>query len=36
MNEKRSTREGLTPGQQILNDLWEEHLRHEFTTHRWL
>jgi len=32
MNEKRSTREGLTPGQQILNDLWEEHLRDEFTT----
>ena len=32
MNEKRSTREGLTPVQQILNDLWEEHLRDEFTT----
>lgn len=32
MNGKRSTREGLTPGQQILNDLWEEHLRDEFTT----
>jgi len=32
MNEKSSTREGLTPGQQILNDLWEEHLRDEFTT----
>jgi len=24
---------GLTPGQQLLNDLWEEHLRGEFTTH---
>jgi len=32
MNEKQRTREDLTPGQQILNDLWEEHLRDEFTT----
>ena len=32
MNEKHSTRAGLTAGQQILNDLWEEHLRDEFTT----
>src|ERR1700747_886781 len=32
MNEKRSTTADLTAGQQILNDLWEEHLRDEFTT----
>jgi carboxymethylenebutenolidase len=32
MNEQRSTETRLTPGQQILNDLWEEHLRDEFTT----
>jgi carboxymethylenebutenolidase len=32
MNEKRRTEAGLTPAQQTLNDLWEEHLRDEFTT----
>ena len=32
MNEQKGTRTGLTPGQQTLNDLWEEHLRHEFAT----
>jgi len=32
MNEQRSTEPRLTPGQQLLNDLWEEHLRHEFAT----
>jgi carboxymethylenebutenolidase len=32
MDEKQSTKIGLTPGQQTLNDLWEEHLRHEFAT----
>jgi len=32
MNEKQSTEAGLTPAQQTLNDLWEEHLRHEFAT----
>ena len=32
MNEKQSTDAGLTPAQQTLNDLWEEHLRHEFAT----
>jgi carboxymethylenebutenolidase len=32
MNEKGSTKAGLTPGEQSLNDLWEEHLRGEFTT----
>jgi len=24
---------GLTPEQQFLHDLWEEHIRHEFSTH---
>ena len=33
MNEQQGARTGLTPGQQRLNDLWEEHLRHEFATH---
>jgi carboxymethylenebutenolidase len=32
MNDTRSTNAGLTAGQQLLNDLWEEHLRDEFTT----
>jgi len=32
MNEKQRTKTGLTPGQQTLTDLWEEHLRDEFTT----
>ena len=32
MNEQKGTRTGLTPGQPTLNDLWEEHLRHEFAT----
>jgi carboxymethylenebutenolidase len=32
MKEQRSTEARLTPGQQSLNDLWEEHLRDEFTT----
>jgi len=32
MNEQRSTEVRLSPGQQTLNDLWEEHLRHEFAT----
>ncbi|HWY08958.1 MAG TPA: ester cyclase [Candidatus Acidoferrales bacterium] len=32
MNEKQRTKTGLTPGQQSLTDLWEEHLRDEFTT----
>src|SRR6202790_2409001 len=32
MKEQRSTEARLTPGQQLLNDLWEEHLRDEFTT----
>jgi len=32
MNEKQSTEALLAPRQQLLNELWEEHLRHEFTT----
>ena len=32
MNEQRSTESSLTPAQQTLSDLWEEHLRHEFAT----
>lgn len=32
MSEQQGTKTGLTPGQQTLNDLWEEHLRHEFAT----
>ena len=32
MNEQPSTEARLTSGQQTLNGLWEEHLRHEFTT----
>jgi carboxymethylenebutenolidase len=33
MSEKQRTNHGLTPEQQFLNDLWEKHLREEFTTH---
>jgi carboxymethylenebutenolidase len=33
MSEKRGTNIGLAPEQQFLNDLWEKHLREEFTTH---
>src|SRR5260370_14277705 len=33
MSEKQGTNQGLTPEQQFLNDLWEKHLREEFTTH---
>jgi carboxymethylenebutenolidase len=33
MSEKRGTTSELTPEQQSLNDLWEEHLRDEFTAH---
>src|ERR1700688_2661603 len=32
MEEQEGTEARLTPGQQLLNDLWEEHLRDEFTT----
>src|SRR3984893_9167818 len=32
MNEQPSTEARLTSGQQTLNGLWEEHLRHEVTT----
>jgi len=32
MNEQRSTEPRLSREQQTLNDLWEEHLRHEFAT----
>ena len=33
MSEKRGTNISLEPEQQFLNDLWEKHLREEFTTH---
>ena len=33
MSEKLGTKIGLAPEQQFLNDLWEKHLREEFTTH---
>jgi carboxymethylenebutenolidase len=33
MSEKQGTNQGLTPEQQFLNDLWEKHIREEFTTH---
>ena len=33
MAQKQPVNAGLTPEQQFLNDLWEEHLRDEFTTH---
>ena len=32
MKEKTSTDAGLTPAQQLLNDLWDEHVRDEFIT----
>jgi len=32
MNEQKATKPGLTAAQQFLNDLWEEHIRDEFTT----
>jgi len=32
MKQEQDTRAGLTSAQQSLNDLWEEHLRDEFTT----
>jgi len=32
MTERRKIEARLSPGQQTLNDLWEEHLRHEFAT----
>jgi carboxymethylenebutenolidase len=32
MSEKQGTKGGLTPEQQVLNDIWEEHLGDEFTT----
>src|ERR1700730_12125414 len=32
MNEQRTTEARLSSSQQSLNDLWEEHLRDEFTT----
>jgi carboxymethylenebutenolidase len=28
----QSTTDGLTSAQQLLNDLWDEHIRHEFAT----
>jgi carboxymethylenebutenolidase len=33
MSEKQGKNFGLAPEQQFLNDLWEKHLREEFTTH---
>jgi len=33
MSEKQAINARLTPEQQFLNDLWEKHLREEFTTH---
>lgn len=33
MDEHHVSRGNLTPEQRLLNDLWEEHLRHEFSTH---
>jgi carboxymethylenebutenolidase len=32
MSEKQGANGGLTAEQQLLNDIWEEHLRDEFTT----
>jgi carboxymethylenebutenolidase len=32
MSEKQGANGGLSAAQQVLNDLWEEHLRDEFTT----
>ena len=31
--DKQPQESSLTPEQQLLNDLWEEHIRHEFNTH---
>jgi carboxymethylenebutenolidase len=33
MSEKQGTNTRLTPEQQFLNDLWEKHIREEFTMH---
>jgi carboxymethylenebutenolidase len=33
MSEKQGINTRLTPEQQFLNDLWEKHIREEFTTH---
>jgi carboxymethylenebutenolidase len=33
MSAQRATKPSLTAEQQFLNDLWEEHIRDEFTTH---
>jgi carboxymethylenebutenolidase len=30
---KKRSKSGLTPAQESLNRLWEEHVRHEFATH---
>ena len=32
MKGKQSTDAGLTPTQQLLNDVWDEHVRDEFAT----
>ena len=32
MNTRETTETGLTPAQQALNDLWDEHVRDEFAT----
>ena len=32
MSDKEATATSLTPAQQVLNDLWMEHMRHEFET----
>ena len=32
MNEKQSMQARLTPAEQALNDLWEKHIAHEFST----
>jgi carboxymethylenebutenolidase len=32
MKEQQSSKAGLTPAQQLLNDLWDEHVRDEFAT----
>lgn len=33
MSQTSPTPPALTPAQQFLNDLWEEHVKHEFATH---
>ena len=33
MDKHQPAKLGLNPEQQLLNDLWEEHLRHEFNRH---